>query len=141
MKRIYFDDNSLKNTYPLIIGLFLILIPYLNFFDNIDLYWGKWSKSIGWIIYITYFLKKILNRNYVMTSKQRLSIKINSYFGSGINLKYDNLKEVNLFIDEDILIILLENGTEKRIDLSGINKADINKLFNILLPHTFVRKT
>ncbi len=138
MKRIHFDNTQdWRVTSILIVAvIFILLGSFEPFeFDNPNI--NKGTTLFGWFLWLVYFGKMLLYKNYVRWNKKGISIKINSFWGK--NLTYNNIKGSEI-IDNNTLIITKNSGNQIKIDLQGIVEKDALKLHNLIAEHTLEKK-
>ena len=134
MRRIRFNKlNSWKNKVFIAQTLICIALGYL------EIPGGSEQNDIllrvfGWIGIVFFFLIKILGKYYVEWNGSRMTIKINSFTGSSFKLK--DVKYTDF--ENEILTVMKENGEKIEFDLSEIEKADINRLNEIITKNTVV---
>lgn len=138
MKRIHFDNTrDWRVTAILIVAVIFILLGSFEPFDFDNPNMNKGITLFGWILWLVYFGRMFLYKNYVQWNKKGISIKINSFWGK--NLTYNNIKGSEI-IDNDTLIITKNNGNQLKIDLQGIVEKDALKLHNIIAEHSLEKK-
>ena len=133
MKRIHFDNTrDWRVTAILIVALIFILLGSFEPFEFENPNMNKGITLFGWFLWLVYFGRMLLYKNYVQWNKKGISIKINSFWGK--NLTYNNIKGSE--IDNNTLIITKNSGNQIKIDLQGIVEKDALKLHNIIAEHS-----
>ena len=110
----------------------LILLNFLEVFNNFDPRIEKYSNVIAYFILMLIFSKMFWFKNYVQWNKKGIMIKLNNSWGK--NYRFEEISNVNL--ENNQSIISKFNGQRNNFNLQNIDRESINKLINILKTNT-----
>lgn len=136
MKKIKFDQLNFRSNktqfFLMILAGTLILLNFLEVFNNFDPRIEKYSNVIAYFILMLIFSKMFWFKNYVQWNKKGIMIKLNNSWGK--NYRFEEISNVNL--ENNQLIISKFNGQRNNFNLQNIDRESINKLINILKTNT-----
>ena len=136
MKKINFDQLNFRSNktqfFLMILAGTLILLNFLEVFNNFDPRIEKYSNVIAYFILMLIFSKMFWFKNYVQWNKKGIMIKLNNSWGK--NYRFEEISNVN--IENNQLIISKFNGQRNNFNLQNIDRESINKLINILKTNT-----
>ena len=136
MKKIKFDQLNFRSNktqfFLMILAGTLILLIFLEVFNNFDPRIEKYSNVIAYFILMLIFSKMFWFKNYVQWNKKGIMIKLNNSWGK--NYRFEEISNVNL--ENNQLIISKFNGQRNNFNLQNIDRESINKLINILKTNT-----
>lgn len=136
MKKIKFDQLNFTSNkarfFLMILAGILILLNFLEVFNNSDPRFAKYSNSIPYFILALIFSKMFWFINYVQWNKKGIMIKLNNSLGK--NYRFEEISSFNLQNSE--LIISKFNGQKNAFNLQNIEPESIKKLINILKTNT-----
>ncbi len=134
MKKIHFDQLNGNWVFLLIlilsIGFVLLGVIKPFQFENPKVY--NYISGTGFLLQTFFWSKTFWFRNYVSWNKVGTLIRINSLLGKSITFK--DVKNVDL--QESVLSITKTGDENIQFDLSEFQKADIERLHEILMSHT-----
>ena len=136
MKKIKFDQLNFTSNkaqfFLMILSGILILLNFLEVFNNSDPRFAKYSNTIAYFILTLIFSKMFWFKNYVQWNKKGIMIKLNNSWGK--NYRFEEISNFNLQNSE--LIISKFNGQKNAFNLQNIEPESIKKLINILKTNT-----
>ncbi|MBP9648632.1 MAG: hypothetical protein KBD91_05155 [Paludibacteraceae bacterium] len=136
MKKIKFDQLNFRSNktqfFLMILAGTLILLNFLEVFNNFDPRIEKYSNVIAYFILMLIFSKMFWFKNYVQWNKKGIMIKLNNSWGK--NYRFEEISNVNL--ENNQSIISKFNGQRNNFNLQNIDRESINKLINILKTNT-----
>lgn len=136
MKKIKFDQLNFSSNkaqvFLMILAGILILLNFLEVFNNSDSRFAKYSNSIAYFILALILSKMFWFKNYVQWNKKGIMIKLNNSLGK--NYRFEEISSFNLQNSE--LIISKFNGQKNAFNLQNIEPESIKKLINILKTNT-----
>ena len=133
MKKIHFNNiSSWKNGILIIPSIICFLIGTFELFSEPNTLWNKRISILGTILMIIFYLKMVYGRYYVGWNKVGITIRIKSFIGKSFNFK--DVKSTDL--KNRILTVVKKNGKKIELDLSEIEKSDVNKLSEIIVKYT-----
>ena len=136
MKKIKFDQLNFRSNktqfFLMILAGTLILLIFLEVFNNFDPRIEKYSNVIAYFILMLIFSKMFWFKNYVQWNKKGIMIKLNNSWGK--NYRFEEISNVNL--ENNQSIISKFNGQRNNFNLQNIDRESINKLINILKTNT-----
>jgi len=136
MEKIHFIKIGHNKFYLLALFMALIMILFGVFeiihFENPDI--NKYLRSAGQLIiaFVFFMMSGFLYKNSVILNKKGMNIRLGFRSLSGTDIKFSKVDKAELQGDE---LLIVENGVEKRINLSKIRTEDREKLLSIILEH------
>ena len=133
MKRIRFNKlNDWKNGILLILTIICMFSGTFEIFGETKTEWNKILGIIGSVGMVIYFARMSFGKYYVGWNKAGITIRIKSFLGKSFNFK--DVKSTDL--QNGILTVVKKNGNKIELNLSEIQKADIDKLTEIIIENT-----
>ena len=133
MKTIYFNKlDSWQNTVLIIMAVILMVISFLEIFEEISKDFSNIAFSISNFLIAIYFVKIIIFKRNVSWNKVGMNIKVNQFLGKNIN--FNKIKTYQF--EGELLTIIKTNGRRFNFNLNGIVKSDQEKLKRILEDNT-----
>jgi len=132
MERITFDN--LQNTKARIIIILAGVLTLIGVFKPFNLFSEeiyKWLFALGVLLQTLFFSRMFWFKNYVQWNKKGMVIKLNSRFGFGKSIKFEEIKTINFGVDT-IEITLFGGRNKKVVNISNIDLADRQTLRQIL---------
>lgn len=135
MKRIYFNHiSSWKNGILVISSILCSLIGTFELFSEANMVWNKRMMALGSILVFLFFAKMTFGKYYIGWNKVGITIRIKSLLRKSFNFR--DVKSTDL--ENGILTVVKKNGKKIKIDLSEIEKTDIEKLNDIIIENTVI---
>ena len=127
MKRIHFENlNSSFNRGLLLSAIVILVLSFIPVVDSIiD---EKWYRVIAYLLIAIYSLRLVFWRNYANWNNKSVRIKLNSFKSNLV--KFKDVKSVNY--DNDTLTVEGYRMITLNIDVSGLYKADVEKLTELI---------
>ena len=127
MKRIHFENlNSSFNRGLLLSAIVILVLSFIPVVDSIiD---EKWYRVMAYLLIAIYSLRLVFWRNYANWNNKSVRIKLNSFKSNLV--KFKDVKSVNF--DNDTLTVEGYRMITLNIDVSGLYKADVEKLTELI---------
>ena len=140
MEKIQFDNlQSKRVSILMILAAIFILVGVFKPFNLFSAEIYKWMSFLGFLLQIILFSRMFWFKNYVQWNKRGIVIKIDSWFGFGESLKFNDIKSINF--EETTIELTLFGGRRKRIiNVSHIVLADRQQLQQLLQKYTTRKK-
>lgn len=94
--------------------------------------WNRMMGIIGSIGIVIFFARMSFGKYYVGWNKAGITIRINSFFGKSFNFK--DVKSTDF--QSGVITVVKKNGKKIKLDLSEIEKSDVDRLSEILIKNT-----
>ena len=140
MEKIQFDNlQSKKARIIIILAIILNLVGVFKPFNVFSEAIYKQLFVAGFLLYFIFFSRMFWLKNCVQWNKRGIVIKIDSWFGFGESLKFNDIKSINF--EETTIELTLFGGRRKRIiNVSHIVLADRQQLQQLLQKYTTRKK-
>lgn len=136
-KRIRFNKlDNWQNGFLVLFSMIFMITRNLEIFGETNNEWNKMLGIFSIIGLLIFFARMTLGKYYVGWNKAGISIRIKSYLGKSFSFK--DVKSINL--ENAMLTVVKENGRKIQLDVNGIEKDDVDKLLEILVVHTSLRR-
>ncbi len=135
MKRIRFNKlNDWKNGILITLTIICTFSGTYEIFGESKTEWNKMLGIIGSVGMVIFFARMSYGKYYVGWNKAGITIRVKSLLGKSFNFK--DVQAINL--QNGILTVVKKSGNKIELDLTEIEKTDIDKLTEIIIENTVV---
>lgn len=136
MKRLRFNKlDDWKNWILFILAIICMFSGTFEIFGETKTDWNKMLVLLGSFGMVIYFARMSFGKNYVGWNKAGITIRVKSFLGKSFNFK--DVQSTDF--QNRIITIVKKNGKKIELDLSEIEKSDIDKLTEIIIENTVVK--